>query len=529
MASGGEGMSVKTIFQEGMKERKRKKSLGRMQGDLREKEKAQAGLLAALGQKAWETQAGVSGFAELKATLGEAQKALADLKAESEQLQKRKQESEAARKRENDRLGAAIKEADEKKRGTEKRIDEQKNILQANQKESQRAGSRLTAIAGERARLEGRRADPAATEAEKQEAARGLDLLAKEEEGLKTGIGCRQETDKPVQELVRSLQQETEQLQKQVNSLKDEQKKKLAEIDKAIATLNNELAKNQNKAKETENRQKLDFQRLGEKLADGGGEQPELAAEMAGVKNMRGAMDEVRAQINGLEDQKDDAQVGAYKKMMAMLIAAGVLIAAAVILLILLLAPKKQAGPLAAVFQGEEKAAAGVADWAKTMQEGLGGIKDKSEEIQGHAIEAASEKTMRSALPDVSGWRLNEPEYNRSTFQEIETSSLQAGYEAPDGDSVHVEITDAGTASALLLPLRMAFATNLSVDDEHVSQKVTTIKDTPVLERYDKDNRESTIGIIFKDRYLVELRTESGQGLELLRKFASRLDLARLP
>jgi hypothetical protein len=522
-------MGLKSIFQEGMKERKRRKSLGRMQGDLREKEKAQAGLLAALGQRAWETQAGISGFADLKAALGEAQKALADLKAEAEQLQKRKQESEAARKQENDRFGAGIKETQEKKSATDKRLAEQKNILQANQKESQRAGSRLTAIAGERARLEGRQANPAATGAEKQEIARGLDLLAKEEEGLKTGVSCRQEADKPVQELVHALQQEAEKLQQQLDGLKAEQKKSLAEIDKALAALNNELARNREKAKETENRRKKDFQRLGEKLAGGGSEQPELAGEMAAVKKMHGGMDEVRAEIKGLESQKDAVQVSAYKKMMAILVGAGILVAAAVVLLIVLLAPKKQATPLGAIFQDGEQAAADMADWAKKMQDGLGGIKDKSEEIQGHPIEAASEKAMRSALPDVGGWRMSDPEYSRNTFQEIETSSLQAGYKAGDGGAVRVEITDAGTASALLLPLRAAFAANLSVDDEHVSQKVTTIKGTPVLERLDKDTRESTIGIIFKDRYLVELRTESGQGLDLLRTFAARLDLGKLP
>lgn len=522
-------MSLKSILQEGMKERNRKKSLGKIRSELQENEKAHAGHLVALGQKAWEVKADISVYADLKAALSAAQKTLADLKAGAEQLHKQKQESAARKKQENDRCNASVKEVEEKKQGVDKRLSEQKNILQANQKETQRANIRLTAIAGERARLENKKSGPEATATEKAEIARGLDLLLKEETGLKAGSSGREEAGKPLLILMDSLQQEAGQLQKQLDGLRNEQKKNLAEIDREISALNGELAKNGEKTREKENGQKLDFQRLGEKLADAGNDNPALAGELAAVIKVRSEMERVRALINGLESQKDATQVSAYKKMLAIITGAVILIAAAVIVLIMLLAPKKQVTPLGALFQGEEKAVESVAGLAQQMQKGLSGIKDESEKIQGHKIVAASEKSMRSTLPDVSGWQLQNPEYSQNTFQDIETSSLQAAYAAGDGRTVRVEITDAGTASALLLPLKMAFATNLRSNDEHMSQTVSTVKGTPVLERFDKDDKESTIGIIYRDRYLVELKTESEPGLELLRQFVAELNLSRLP
>ena len=60
-------MGLKTIFQEGMKERKRRKSLSKVNNEFKEKEKVHAAQLTALGQKAWEAKTDISAFADLQA------------------------------------------------------------------------------------------------------------------------------------------------------------------------------------------------------------------------------------------------------------------------------------------------------------------------------------------------------------------------------------------------------------------------------------------------------------------------------
>jgi DNA repair exonuclease SbcCD ATPase subunit len=330
-------MSLKTIFHEGMKERKRRKSLGKVSGESKDKEKALAGQLTALGRKAWEAKVDIAAFSELRTGLGETQKVLDGLQAGAAELQKLKQESEAEKKRESERLAAAQKEIDDKNRATGKRLAEQKDTLQEGEKESRRAKNRLTAIAGERTQLQNKAADPAAVEAEKTEIARSLELLAQEEEGLNAAIKAGEDTGKPVAALVASLQEESGRLQKQLEDLRYEQKKIVSELDKKISALNSDLAKNREKAREAEDRQQNNYHDLGEKLVPAQSVDPNISQEMAAVLKARTEMEGIQSLIGGLERQKDAAQVSAYKKMMAIMIGGIVLLAAIIASLFFLL------------------------------------------------------------------------------------------------------------------------------------------------------------------------------------------------
>ncbi|MCJ7523766.1 MAG: hypothetical protein MUP71_00925 [Candidatus Aminicenantes bacterium] len=333
-------MSLKSIFQEGMKERKRKKSLGKISNEFKEKEKVHAGQLTALGQKAWEEKTDISAFADVQAALSSAQQNLDDLRTQAETIQKQKQDSETAKKQENDRFSANQKEMEEKKRDVDRQLNEHKNAWQTLQKEMGQATSRLAAIAAERIKLNGKTADAAIPETEKTEIAGQLADLAKEEEELKTRSKENEESGKPLQLQMASRQEESGKLQKQIESIRAEQKKMLAEMDKKIATLNNELSTNSEKTREADKKQKLDFKILGEKITGGQHVDPNIAKEVAAVLTARTEMEGVRALIGGLERQKDGLQVSAYKKMMAIVISGIALVAAIIVLLLILLAPK---------------------------------------------------------------------------------------------------------------------------------------------------------------------------------------------
>jgi len=517
-------MSFKSIFQEGMKERKRRKSLGRVNTQFKDKEKVHSAQLTALGQRAWEAKTDLSAYADLKAALGDLQKTLDDLRGESERLKKQKLESEAERKRENERLGAGQKEAEERKRETEGRLNEQKKLQQDGQAEIQRATSRLSAIANERSQLQGKVADPAV--AEKAEIAKGLERLAGEEGELKAAISALEEAGKPVAAQVATLQENASRLQKQLEGLRSEQKKMAAEMDKKIAALSADLGKNGERTREAEGRQQAEFKRLGEKLAAAAAMDPNLAKEMAAVQGARAEMEGVQAMISGLERQKDRGQVSAYKKMMAIIIGGIALIAAIVIALFILLAPKKSASPIGGLGGPEGGAARNMAELAQQMEKGFGGIKAESERLQGGGIELATEAAMKAALPQVGGWQPQKADYNQGVFGDLKTASMHAEYVA-GGDTVYVEITDAGTASALLAPLKMVFSLNMRVDSADVFQQTSTVNGIPVAERVDKRDHEASFGIVYKDRYLIELKTRASRGLDLLREFAAKLDLSR--
>jgi len=522
-------MSVRTIFQEGMKERKRRKSLGKVSHEFKEKEQTLSAQLAALGQKAWDAKADISAFADVQAALADLQKALDDLNSQGERLRKEKQESEEARNRENERLGAAIREADEKKRKTDGRLNEQKGALQNALKETQKASGRLAAIVNERIQLQNKGADPATTEAEKSEIARGLERLAAEEAELKAANAAREAAEKPVAAQVAALQEDAAQMQKQLDGLRGEQKRMLAETDKKISGLKGELSKNSDKTKEAEGRQKGEFRRLGEKLAAAPSMDPALAREMAAVQGAKAEMNGVQALIGGLERQKDEGQVSAYKKMMAILVGGVVLLLVVAAALFILLGPKKKASPFGGLAEGGEAAAQTMQEVAQRLQKGFGGVKSESEKIQAGKIEIAPESALKSSLPAVGGWQLQNPHYTQGSYDALEIASLQADFSGAGDDSVRYQVTDAGTASALLAPLKMVISMGIRVDDADVMQQMSTVNGLPVVERIDKRDGEATLGIIHRDRYLIELKTKSARGLELLREFAGKIDLSRLP
>lgn len=522
-------MSVKTVFQEGMKERRRRKSLGKVGGELRDREKAHDALLTALGRKAWEAKTDISAFPEAQAALLADQKALDELRVQAEQLQRQKGDAEAGKKRESDRLGAAIQQAEEKKREADARLNERKGERQNALKETQKASGRLAAIAIERTQLQNKGADPATAEAEKSEIAKGLERLAAEEAELKSANTARAAAEKPVAAQVTALQEDSARLQKQLDERRDERKRMLGEMDKKISVLSAELSRNAEKAKETDTRQKAGFRHLGEKLAAATRLDPNLAAEVTAVIGARSEMEGARSLISRLERQKDEGQVNAYRKMMAIIVVGAILLAAITVALFFLLSPGRKATPLEGLLQGKGAAVQNLGQLAGQMQKGLGNVAAAAEKIQGGKIEIASAGAMAAALPIVAGWRMRDPRYSRGKYENLETASQQADYAGPGGDGVRVQITDAGTASALLAPLKMVIAMGIRVDDADVMQQAATVNGVQVVERIDKGEGRATLGIVHKDRYLIELRTRSSGGLALLREFAARMDLAQLP
>lgn len=361
-------MGIKELFQEGMKERRRRKSLGQRGRELRDKDQALALRLTALGQKAWEANLDLAAFPGLRAALGDVQRSLDDLRGEAEQFLSRQQEAEEKRKRESSRLAAALKEAEEGLQGVQKSLNAQKGTLQSAQKEAQRSRERLAAIGRERGQLQGKAAGADASEAEKGEIAKGLALLEKEETSLKSGLDASEAAARPAAALVTSLQEQAEVAKKKLEALRLEQKKVLGDLDKELAALKDNLAKNGEKAREAETKRRESYRELGETLADAKSADPALSAEMDAVGAARSEKEGVQAMIGGLERQKDDAQVGAYKKMMALIIGGLVLLAALAVVLVLLLSPKKNTPEIVGLPTGQVEAMQQILKMAETAQ-----------------------------------------------------------------------------------------------------------------------------------------------------------------
>lgn len=521
-------MGLKSIFREGMKERRRKKSLRKGKNELGKKQEILGLQLTALGQKAWEAKINIAAYADLQTLLNAAQKQLDDLRLQAEKLQQQKQAADAEKKKESERFADSQKDVETKKKIVDGNLQEQKNTLNATQKEIGQAAGRLQAIAAERTQLETKISAAATPDTEKIAGQTKLAGLAKEEGELKIKVREKEENAKVSSTKTTPLQDESNRLQKQIDAIKAEQKQVLGEADKKISALNLEITGNSNKIKETEKTQGANFKQLGEKLAAGGTGNEKINLELAAVKSTQAEMESITNGIGDLERQKDAAAVSAHKKMVAIIISGVVLVMAIIIILFILLAPKDKGTPFSRILDQTGSSAQGLQEIAQQMEKGLGGIKSESEKIQGKKIIAATETTLKKILPSMAGWQMENPSYGRGAAGELETAHLQADYAGPENSRIHVSIVDAGGVSALLAPVKMLFAMKITVDNEETYQKVSVYKDIPVAERYDKRNQEASFGIIVKDRYLIDLKTKSENGLELLREFMDKLDLSQL-
>jgi len=147
---------------------------------------------------------------------------------------------------------------------------------------------------------------------------------------------------------------------------------------------------------------------------------------------------------------------------------------------------------------------------------------------KGGKIVAADQALLSAALPQIDGWNREEPEYEKNAFAGVESASIHCRYTRSASELVSVKISDSGTASAMLVPLRMFFQLNQSHEDERRYDKVSTVNGVPIIEKFDKRSQRAEYTFIVRDRYIVDLGTAAAGGFALLRDFFGRMNLAAL-
>ena len=155
-------------------------------------------------------------------------------------------------------------------------------------------------------------------------------------------------------------------------------------------------------------------------------------------------------------------------------------------------------------------------------------MKRQSEAIQGGKIVIAEKDTLLSALPKLDGWQVEEPRYSKSAFGGIETAYIETDYAGGGDKTIQVKITDVGTASAMLAPLKMVLQMKLSNENEEGYQKISDFNGASVIEKFEKADQRTQVTLLVKDRFIVELKS-SGEGSSgLLKDCLGKMDLSRL-
>ena len=183
----------------------------------------------------------------------------------------------------------------------------------------------------------------------------------------------------------------------------------------------------------------------------------------------------------------------------------------------------------------EEKAAKQMAEAMDQVSKQMSGVKDASEKMKaasekmhGGEIVTSDRETLVAALPRVEGWEMKNPRYHKTSFSGIEVANVDVDYLGAGDQEVSVNLTDAATASAMLAPLKMVFSMNMVNEDDDSYEKVSTVNGIPVIEKYDKRDKDAEFTIILKGRYILNLESRGEGSLERLKKFVTAFDVAKL-
>ncbi len=562
-------MGIKKIYEDGFKELKRQKALFKEKRNLSQKEKELDQQLTALGKKAWETQVNIDAYGNSKELLTNTHEELQKLNTHLTETETGKQELESAKTTQNEQFDSQRKEVENVKREVDGRLAAERNQLKEAQREASAADSRLKQIASEQEKLKAKEADPQTPAEQKptlQQQVQALESEKPQQESKRSAAG---DNIRGIEEKIKPIQRESETHQKEIDRIREQQRQEIGKLEEELSTLNKDL--DDTKKHQSEMLKEMDkhYHQLGDRLAGGGVSHEAVAPEMETVTDTRKAMGDIRIDIQNLDHQGSPAARSALWKMVGVSVGFLAAVVIIIILLVNLLGPsKKEAqlpmGPFTKVppaarevlkksglkdaimkkaaqdmlegkTQKEETGEttstttpATPVEAMKKVQEATGELKKRSEALQGGKITVADKETLVSALPVVSGWRTENTSYQKGGFGQIEQANLKTEYLNSDGKRIDVNITDAGTASAILSGYKMFLLSNRVIETDDGYEKITTINGSPVIEKYRKQSQEAELIFILKDRYLVQLEYAGEGSAALLKEFAQRFDLSKL-
>lgn len=403
-------MSLKQIFAEGKKERIRRKSLSRGQGDLKSKEEALAARLTDLGRRAWVEKSDLSAFPDLKSALEAKQAEIDSLKQSTDEAAKRKEEKANARKQDSERFDAESRTVEEKQKEIDGRLNAEKNLLKTLQKSLSQSEIRAVQIHKEREQLHKKVTDAATPVADKAAGEKSLQELGAEEASLLETRKSQGEAIKAQTEKITPVQSESDVLQRQLKDILARQKQTMGEFDKALTEIGKELDGLQSKAIEAEKIQAEIFQALGGGLAARAEAAPCLNTELGAVREAEQEIGEIKTRLTDLGSQGSPEAAAAYKKMRAVIIGGVLLVIALIILAVILFSPKEKTVleqlaegrlPARALAEAMDQVtggsgrsetrteAGGIPDGVGGIPDGVGAIKEASEKRIGKETEIA--------------------------------------------------------------------------------------------------------------------------------------------
>ena len=178
----------------------------------------------------------------------------------------------------------------------------------------------------------------------------------------------------------------------------------------------------------------------------------------------------------------------------------------------------------AAAQAGTAAAAQGTTDIAKAMAGMAAAMGGKT--ADGKPIEPVAFQTLMTALPEVSGWKMDKPRGERMNTP-VSFSTSETSYRNGD-QRIDLDIVDTAGSAMVLTPFRMMVGAGYSKESSDGYEKATTFGRYPAYEKWQAERKTGEFSVVLDDRFVIQLKGRGVDGIETLRDFAGKVDLGKI-
>jgi len=173
---------------------------------------------------------------------------------------------------------------------------------------------------------------------------------------------------------------------------------------------------------------------------------------------------------------------------------------------------------------GAAAATAGLEGFAKAMESAAGAMAGKGPD--GKPVQPVSFRDLQTALPDVSGWKRDEPRGERMTSP-IPFSQTEVQYTMGDAQ-VEVKIVDSAFNQMLVAPWAMFLTAGYEKETSDGYEKSVNLGGNPGFEKWNSRSKDGELNLVVAKRFLVTIDGNNIADTKVLQEFASKIDSGKL-
>ena len=173
---------------------------------------------------------------------------------------------------------------------------------------------------------------------------------------------------------------------------------------------------------------------------------------------------------------------------------------------------------------GAAAATKGLEGFAKAMEGAAAAMAGKGPD--GKPVEPIGFRDLQTALPELSGWKRDEPQGERMTSP-IPFSQTEAQYTMGDAQ-VEVKIVDSAFNQMLVAPWAMFLTAGYEKESSDGYEKSIKLGGNPGFEKWNSRSKDGELNLVVAKRFLVTIDGNNIADTKVLQEFASRVDTSKL-